>query len=96
MYRSTRSACSWTERAEPPVIATANVDRCHVSCPSTSLTETPSLVLSWAFAEARSLRLDFRDPESGKCRWMSRSATYALSAGEPIAYASSRSTWRVS
>jgi hypothetical protein len=36
--------------------------------------------------------LDFSDPESGKCRWTSRRATYALSAGEPIAYASSRST----
>ena len=74
------------------MIATASVARCQASCPATSLTETPSLVLSWAFAEARSLRLDFREPESGKCRWTSRRATYALSAGEPIAYASSRST----
>ena len=82
--------------SDPPVRAAASVARCQVSCPSTSLTETPSLVLSWAFAEARSLRLDFREPESGKCRWTSRRATYALSAGEPIAYASSRSTWRVS
>jgi hypothetical protein len=46
--------------------------------------------------EDRSLRLDFRDAESGKWRWMSRSATYALWASGPISYASSRSTWRVS
>ena len=94
--RSTRSACSSTLRTESPVTAMASVDRCHVSCPPTSLTATPSRVCSWAFAEARSLRLDFREPESGKCRWTSRRATYALSAGGPIAYASSRSTCRVS
>jgi hypothetical protein len=70
---------------DPAVIATASVARCHVSCPSTSLTETLSRVLSCDFAEARSFRLDFSDPESGKWRWMSRSATYALSAWGPIA-----------
>ena len=94
--RSTRSAWSSTRRTESPVTAMARVDRCHVSCPPTSLTATPSRVRSWAFADARSLRLDFSDAESGKWRWMRRSATYALSAWGPIAYASSRSTWRVS
>ena len=94
--RSTRSAWSSTLRTESPVTAMASVDRCHVSCPPTSLTATPSRVRSWAFAEARSLRLDFSDAESGKWRCASRSATYALSDEGPIAYESSRSTWRVS
>jgi hypothetical protein len=67
------------------VSAAASVERCHVSCPSTSATVTPWRPCSWAFTEERSFRLDLRLPESGKCRWMSKRATYA--SGTPLTVA---------
>ena len=75
IFLSAASARSCAALAEPAVSATASVARCHVACPPTSLTATPSRVRSWAFAEARSFRFPLSECASGKCRWTSRRAT---------------------
>src|SRR3712207_409339 len=66
--RHTASAASSQRRSEPPVSATASVERCHVSWWSTSATVAPSFVRSAAFSELSSARLALSEPATGKCR----------------------------
>ena len=65
-------------RADPPVSAAASVERCQTSWWSTSATVRPCRPWSCALTDCSSARLAFRLPASGKCRWTSSSATYAL------------------